>query len=114
LLLGSRLAGVAGGIIGLICGAVLGGVIGRLPFDLSMFLIRRALGRSSNHDLHERIDREHYLSHLIIAELISRGEAVGTLRDVVQSQLSSASGEVRHAGQRNARLWFPDLLEGTR
>lgn len=109
--LGAKTAGVAGGGIGLIAGITVGWIVGRLPFVASIWWLRRSLQRASVAELRSRIDREYFVSHLLIAELVSRGEQVESLRSAVQQQLSSESADVQRFGQANARMWFPDLVE---
>jgi hypothetical protein len=58
-----------------------------------------------------RLDREPFMSHLVIAELVVRGEPVESFRNVVIAQLSSASPDLQQYGRANAKLWFPDLVE---
>ncbi len=64
--------------------------------------------RSSNDNLRQRLESQYYASHMIIAELVTRGEPVEAFRDVV-SQIASLNSDVRLFGELNAKLWFPDL-----
>src|SRR5688572_4606897 len=109
---GAALAGVTGGVIGAIIGAYAGLLTGRLPGFVAVRLFLRSIRRRSAEDLREQLDREYFVSHLIIAESASRGEPVESFRDVVQRQLTSPSADVRRFGRANANLWFPELTSG--
>jgi hypothetical protein len=110
--LGGRF-GIAGTIIGGILGFVVGAFAGRVPWALAWASMRRELQRATVSEPRERAKTEYYFSHLLIAELASRGEPIDDLRSVVAAQLNSDSADVRRFGQANARLWFPDLLNST-
>jgi hypothetical protein len=104
--------GVAGGVVGAGCGVVVGWALGSLPFLLSARVLRRSLASSSIPHLRERLEREYFISHLIIAELVKRGEPVESVREAVMRQLASQNADVQRFGKTNAKLWFPDLLGG--
>jgi hypothetical protein len=92
-------------------GLFVGGILGRLPFVLSLKLLLRNLRKSSNDDLRERLKSQYFISHLIIAELLVRGEPLETFRETVRAQLASSSPDERQFGLANANIWFPDLIE---
>ena len=107
-----------GPIIGIVCAAV-GGIagffVGWLPFVVTDACMRWSLTRKSVSELRERLNQEHdigqhYISHIIIAGLLKRGEPVESFREVVVAQLASTSPEVWACGRRNAGIWFPELL----
>lgn len=98
---------IAGGFLG-VCG---GFVVGQLPWVLASIWFRGELKRAGIAELRERLRTEHYTSHLLIAELVSRDEPLEDFRDVVVAQLHSELTIVRRVGEENARLWFPDLVK---
>ncbi len=102
--------GLAGAIAGGALGLVIGWFVGRLPWLLAWGALRRDLRRASAEELRQRVSREYYISHLLIAELASRGESIDVLREVVKEQLRSESPDRRRFAEATAKLWFPDLL----
>lgn len=110
--LGTGIGGAVGGVLGAIAGIVVGWLVGRLPFAVSSWSLRRSLRRASVTDLRSRLEQEYFISHLIIAELVTRGEPVESFRSVVEHQLASQSADVQRFGRANAQLWFPELAGG--
>ncbi len=108
---GLRFGGVPGGVVGALVGAIFGQFVGRAPLVLSLAWLRRSLQRSDNVALRKRLDREYYISYLIIAELTQRGEPAESFTEVIKSQLRSPSPDVQRFGRMNARIWCPDLVE---
>lgn len=103
--------GMAGAAIGTMAGLAVGTIIGRLPWTLVATYMRWDLKRSNVEKLRTRVDREPFISHLLIAELVSRGESSDSFRTTVIKQLQSPSPLEREFGEVNAKLWFPDLLQ---
>jgi hypothetical protein len=110
---GYSVGGTAAALLGAILGVSVGWFLGRLPFYFTLRSLLRALKGAASPELRSRLDREYFISHLIIAELISRGESVESFRSVVVSQLRSPSADVRRFGTANASVWFPQLLDPT-
>jgi hypothetical protein len=109
-ILGFRVFGVVGAIAGTVLGLVVGMIVGRLPWMLTLHFLQMDLKRSSTSTLRDRVKRQYYISHLIIAELVTRGEPLETLREVVSAQLNSLSKDECRFGLANAKLWFADLV----
>jgi hypothetical protein len=109
--LGQWYLGLAGAIGGGFVGLLAGFVVGRLPWVIGWAWMRRDLKRSSAGDLRRRLESQYFVSHLIIAELVTRGEPVESFRDLVVRQLNSDSPDVRRFGEANAALWFPELAK---
>ena len=107
--LGAGFGGTVGGVLGSIAGIAVGWTVGRLPFVVSLWSLRRSFNRASVADLRSRLEREYFISHLIIAELVTRGEPVESFRSVVEHQLASQSADVQRFGRANAQVWFPEL-----
>lgn len=110
--LGAGIGGTIGGVVGLVVGIAVGWTIGRLPFVVSFWSLRRSLKRASVADLRSRLEREYFISHLIIAELVIRGEPVESFRSIVEQQLASQTADVQRFGRANAQVWFPELAGG--
>jgi hypothetical protein len=108
--LGRGLGGMVGGVVGLIVGITVGWIVGRLPFAVTLWSVRRSLERASVAELRSRLDRQYYISHLIIAQLVIRGEPVESFRSIVEQQLASPSTDVQRFGRANAQMWFPELV----
>lgn len=109
--LGGHQFGVIGAVGGALVGLCVGVIAGRIPWIVSGAFMRRDLKRATSQNLRERVVKEYYISHLLIAELALRGESIETLREIVQRQLSSESADVRRFGEANAKLWFPELMK---
>jgi hypothetical protein len=101
---------MVGGVVGLIVGITVGWIVGRLPFAVTLWSVRRSLERASVAELRSRLDRQYYISHLIIAQLVIRGEPVESFRSIVEQQLASPSTNVHRFGRANAQMWFPELV----
>jgi hypothetical protein len=71
-------------IAGVLVGVVAGWTIGRVPFVVASGSLRRSLRRASSFDLRSRLEREYFISHLIIADLVSRGEPELMLRPTTE------------------------------
>jgi hypothetical protein len=107
---GHSVGGWIGAATGAALGAYVGLVVGRLPGALAVYWMRWSLRRRPTDDLRARLEPEYFIAHLIIAELLARGEALDSFRGFVNWQLESSSAHVRFYGKINARTWFPDLL----
>jgi hypothetical protein len=107
---GHGTAGNLGAVVGVIAGITVGWVVGRLPFTVTLRSLLRSLRSAISPTLRSRLDREYFISHLIIAELVNRGEPVESFRPVVVAQLNSKSPDVQRFGRGNAKRWFPELL----
>jgi hypothetical protein len=110
-LMGHRHFGLAGGIVGVVVGMAVGVFVGRLPLALSLWWLKRDLKQSSIAGLKSKLDRQFYLSHLIIAELVVRGEPVESFKSYVLALLHSDAADKRNFGWNNLRIWFPELAE---
>ena len=108
---GTRLIGWPSGVIGAVLGACAGFVVGKLPLALGLALLRFQLERSSVADLKLRLQTEYFISHLIIAHLVVRGEPVDYFRDYVFSLLHSDIADKRRFGWHNLNIWFPELAK---
>lgn len=108
--IGAEMGGAPGGALGLIAGATIVWIIGRSPLVFSFWSLRRSLKRASVADLRSRLEQQYFISHLIIAELIGRGEPVESFRSLVERQLASPSADVQRFGRTNAKIWFPGIL----
>jgi len=107
--LGHERFGWAGGVAGAVIGLYVGLILGRLPFVIGFVVLRRDLKRCDVVTLRSRLDEQYFISHLIIAELLVRGEPVESLRDYVLGLVRSDSADRRAFGEQNLRLWFPDV-----
>lgn len=103
------------GLIGAAAGALLGGVLGylagRLPFALACHWLMRDFSRQSSQRLRERLTAEYYVSHLILAELMRRGEDISGDLPAVLTLLRSESPDERKFGLGSLQLAFPELAQ---
>jgi hypothetical protein len=97
-------------IVGTLVGLIVGMLVGNLPWAASRAWMHYDLKRSSVAKLKERLQREYFISHLLIGELLSRGEPLEQFRDYVAELLRSHNALERHCGEGVARMWFPELL----
>ena len=101
--------GTAGAVAGSLLGGVLGYLLGRLPFVLAARWLMTGLSRHSSHRLRERLATEYYVSHLILAELMRRGEDISVDLPAVLALLRSDSPDERRFGFGSLQLAFPEL-----
>ena len=64
---------------------------------------------SDTASLRARLERDQCLSHLIIAELVSRGDPVEPFRDQAETLIRSNSFFQRSSGKQCRKKWFRDL-----
>ena len=94
-------------------GYAIGTILGRLPYVAVRALMLRGFELSSDDRLRGRLEGEYYISHLLIAELVSRGEPAEQFRGYVAGLLQSEDPDRRRFGTRAASVWFPDLVAGS-
>ncbi len=58
-----------------LCGTVIGYIVGNIPFLLGLYYLRRNLRKCDTTKLKQRLEKETYISHLILAELNVRKKA---------------------------------------
>lgn len=108
--IGHNYFGWIGGIGGSLLGACLGYILfGYVPLMLTNALMRREFKRSDVITLKERLKTEYYISHLIIGELVARGEPVADFLDYIFTLLQSDDSDKRRFGWHNLNIWFPEL-----
>lgn len=107
---GYQTFGWLGAVIGLPLGLLVGSFVLNLPWVVVWAWMRYDLKRSSIAKLKNRLHREYSISHLLIAELVSRGEPLEQFREFVAGLLRSNNPLERHCGEGAAGMWFPDLL----
>ena len=71
---GKSYFGWFGIVFGGLLGVILGLIFGKIPFWVGSFYLHRELQRSSTETLKQRLEKDYFISHLIIAELVRRGE----------------------------------------
>jgi hypothetical protein len=108
---GQKAFGWIGAIVGAGTGFYCGLVLGRLPYAIVSTRLKRKLKRSDTATLKQRLEKEYFISHLIIACLVVRGEPVEQFRDYVFSLLHSDLSDKRQFGWRNLQIWFPELAQ---
>jgi hypothetical protein len=96
----------AGVPIGVVLGFSAGFLVGALVHEFAVIGIRLGLKCSNTTKLKARLGCDYCLSHLIIAELVNRGEPSEQFRGHVESLPTSASGPHRSIGKRLQRQWF--------
>lgn len=99
------LGAISGGVLGFVGGSILG----RVPWMLSWSSYRLHLKRSSTEKLMSELKEQYYVSHLLIAELVVRGEPVEQFWPYILSQVQSESSDQRRLGWHNLNIWFPRL-----
>jgi hypothetical protein len=97
--------GWVGLVLGGVAGFFVGSVLGRLPYAISSELLKRNLKRCDVPTLRSRLEREYYISHLIIAQLLIRGEPIESFRDYVAGLRRSHSPDRRRFGEQLLRIW---------
>lgn len=95
-------------ILGAIAGAAVGLLAGRLPFVIALFLAGRHFRAQSSGRLRARIrGDEYYISHLLLGELLRRGEDVSGELEPVLELLRSDDADRRRFGWACLQLAFP-------
>jgi hypothetical protein len=108
--LGHKWLGWIGAAVGGVAGFFTGHILGRLPYVIALGMLKRDLERCDVTTLRSRLDREYYISHLIIAHLLVRGEPVESFRDYAAALLHSDSPDKRRAAEHLLRIW-PEMAQ---
>lgn len=106
---GYRWLGLGGGILGGLVGFIVGHMLGTLPGVIALKLVLRGLKKADNATLRSRLEPEYFIAHLIIGELIVRGEPVESFRDYVTGLRNSDSSDRKRFGERIAEIW-PEIV----
>ena len=99
----------AGVVIGATLGLLVGFLIGMLLQEFGEIAIRLRMKFLDTANLRARLERDQCLSHLIIAELVSRGDPVEPFRDQVETLIRSNSFFQRSSGKQCRKKWFRDM-----
>jgi hypothetical protein len=110
ILLGRRWFGSTGMILLGLTGLFVGFYTGRLPYLIALQALMRNIQRSDAATLRLRLDKEYYISHLIIAELLLRGENIDSFRHHISGLVNSDSAKRRRFGREILRIW-PDAAQ---
>jgi hypothetical protein len=102
---GKAWLGWVGLLLGGVVGFLVGGVLARLPYAISIAVLKRNLQRCDISILRSRLEKEYYISHLIIAQLLIRGEPIESFRDYVAELRRSDSADRRRIGEHLLRIW---------
>lgn len=108
-ILGHGVVGWPGAVGGAVLGAVLGYWLGAAPFLIGLKLLQRHLNDSTVDELRADLSRNWVGAHLVIAELVARGERVEQHLPLILSLLRSPWSDQRVHGWANLSLWFPEL-----
>ena len=98
---------IGGGLVGFVGGSILG----RVPWVISRGWYRWHLKRTSTEELKSELKEQYYVSHLLIAELVIRGEPVEQFWPYVLSQVRGEFSDERRFGWENLRIWFPRMAQ---
>ncbi len=101
---------MVGMIVGAVLGLFLGYLLGKIPYLIAVQTLTRNLHRCDVGTLRSRLQQEYYISHLIIAELLLRGETIESFRGYVSGLLLSDSPDRRRFGKEVLRIW-PDSAQ---
>src|SRR5207247_8088906 len=101
--------GLPGALAGGLFGGTLGYCAGRLPYIILRARVLCGLAHESTPRLRERLASQYYISHLILAELIRRGEDIRTDLPILLGMLRSEFWDERRFGFRSLQIAFPDL-----
>jgi hypothetical protein len=96
-------------LIGATLGISVGCLAGALLHEFALIGMRLGMKWSDTTKLKSRLERDYCLSHLIIAELVSRGEPVQQFRGHVEALVRSNSASRRSCGKECRKKWFPNM-----
>jgi hypothetical protein len=108
--IGQRWVGWVGVILGAVAGFFVGRILGRVPYAIAGEMLKRDLKRCDVATLRSRLEREYYISHLIIAQLLIRGEPIESFREYVSELRHSDSADRRRFGEQLLRIW-PEIAQ---
>ena len=102
--------GFIGGLTGAVIGAGAGFLLGRLPYLFASFSAKRSFEKESSQRLRERLRRgnEYYVSHLLLAQLMKRGENIASELPSIVDLIKSESSERRRFGWAALKFAFPE------
>jgi hypothetical protein len=103
--IGRRWFGWVGIVLISLAGLLVGLFAGRIPYLIAVHTLLRNLQRCDATTLRLRLDKEYYISHLIIAELLMRGEPIESFRDYISGLVRSDSPDRRRFGLEVLRIW---------
>ncbi len=107
---GGMCFGWVGAILGVVLGFFVGQILGRVPYAIAGQMLKSNLVRCDVPTLRSRLDKEYYISHLIIAQLLIHGEPVESFRDYVAGLRHSDSPDRRRFGEQLLRIW-PEMAQ---
>ena len=101
--------GLSGGILGGLVGFTVGHMLGTLPEVIVLKLVLRDLRKTDSASLRSWLESEYFIAHLIIGELIVRGEPMESFRDYVTRLRNSDSPDRKRLGEHITRIW-PEIM----
>ncbi len=109
--IGHACFGWVGAAVGGVLGLLAGYLVGRLPWLIAWGIFRFRIKSTSTERLRKRLETQYFISHLLIAEIVVRGEPAESFWPYVLSLLRSDSSDQRRFGWQNLRIWFPRLAK---
>lgn len=105
--------GTTGAVMGSVIGGGIGFLAGRLPWVLGSRWVNRRYAADSNERLRERLrsGKEYFVSHILLAHLMSRGENVADELPCIVALINSEYVDRRHFGWAALKLAFPDRAQ---
>ena len=104
--IGHACFGWVGAAVGGVLGLLAGYLVGRLPWLIAWGIFRFRIKSTSTERLRKRLETQYFISHLLIAEIVVRGEPAESFWPY--SPVAAAFGFVRSAAFRMAEP--PDLV----
>jgi hypothetical protein len=108
---GSAWFGSVGGFTGGALGVIVGYIIGGVPYALSIRTLQNSLDKETDLQLRDRIasGKEYYISHLLLAQLMKRGQDVTDMLPSIVDLLESESSDRRRFGWGSLKFAFPEI-----
>jgi len=102
--------GSTGGLAGAVLGGGAGLLLARLPYVFAAHWTKRSLEKESSQRLRERVreGNEYYISHLLLAHLMKRGEDIAIELPSIVNLIKSESRERRRFGWAALQFAFPE------
>lgn len=99
------------GVAGAVLGGAIGALMGWLPYAVASYFVQRSLEKESVQQLRDRIrsGNEYFITPLLLAHLLRRGENVADELPFIIELIKSDSADRRRFGWAALKFAFPEI-----